>query len=626
MNKFNVIVVGGGHAGIEAASASARMGDKTILITENIMNIGNMPCNPSIGGIGKSQLVKEIDALGGIMAEAIDLSGIQFKILNYSKGIAVRSTRAQADKILYKQIVLKLLKRLNNLTIIEGIVTKLVIKNNRVFGVELNNGCKILSKSVILTLGTFLNAKIYMGNKNINNPNLSQVRNFCKPTFMNLTNFLKDLPFKKSRLKTGTPPRIDINSINYTNLEKQISDDPLPHFSFIGNSYIHPIQVPCYLTYTNSNTHEIIFNNLKDSPVYSGLIKGIGPRYCPSIEDKIVKFANKDKHQVFLEPEGIYSNVIYPNGLSTSLPPNIQQLFIQSIPGLEHAKLLEYGYAIEYDFFDPKLLHLSLESKIIKNLFLAGQINGTTGYEEAASQGILAGINASLNNKFLEPWIPKRSQSYIGVLIDDLCTLGTDEPYRMFTSRAEYRLLLRENNADLRLTSIAYKLGLITKVRWERFNQKLNNIKRIKHDIKYFNISSCDNFIIKLNTLMPYDKKQNTNITKILLRPEINILNLNKTFKFTKVQDKEALQEIETEIKYEGYIKKQKSEIISKEILFKISFPKNFDYTQIPGLSKEAISKLNFYQPKSLGHATLISGINYSNLFLLRVWHKKLFT
>ncbi|QCI27014.1 tRNA uridine-5-carboxymethylaminomethyl(34) synthesis enzyme MnmG [Buchnera aphidicola] len=615
---FDVIVIGGGHAGIEAVLASSRMGCKTLLLTQKINTLGNLSCNPAIGGIGKSHLVKEIDALGGIMAIAADISGIQFRTLNTTKGCAVQATRVQVDRQIYKNFIQKILFNQKKLTILEEEVNELIIKNNEILGVKTLKNNIFYSKSTILTVGTFLRGKIYIGLKSYNGGRIHD------SSSINLANQLKKLPLKIRRLKTGTPPRLDIRTINFKNLIVQKGDFIKPIFSFIGNKIKNLKQMPCYITRTNKRTHDIIKKNLHKSPIFSGMILGKGPRYCPSIEDKIFRFKNKNSHQIFIEPEGLNCIEMYPNGISTSLPIEIQKKFIHSIKGFENAKIIQPGYAVEYDFIDPTNLQPTLESKFINNLFFAGQINGTTGYEEAAAQGLIAGLNAGLNvfNKTL--WYPKRNESYIGVLIDDLCTKGTKEPYRMFTSRSEYRLILRENNADLRLTKIAKKFKLINQYRWNIYNKKIQDIKYEKNKIKNIKILFNSKYSLELKKKFNIHLKNHISGYNLLKRPEININNItNLKIFFCKNTNIEVLKEIITEIKYEGYIKKQNIEINKYLKNENTLLPINFNYYNIKGLSNEVIIKLNYYQPISIGQASRISGITPVAISILLIYFNK---
>jgi tRNA uridine 5-carboxymethylaminomethyl modification enzyme len=614
-DNFDIIVIGGGHAGVEASCISARMKANTLLLTHNIETIGQMSCNPSIGGIGKGHLVKEIDALGGIMACAADKAGIQFRILNASKGPAVRATRTQVDRVLYKKAIYDFLKAQPHLLILQQTVDELIIKNGQIQGVITNIGINFYAKIVILTAGTFLNSKIHIGLENFSGGRMGD------PASISLANFLRSLGLNVGRLKTGTPPRIDSKTINYSQLTKQCSDEPLPVFSFLGNINEHPKQLSCFITHTNENTHAIIRKNLNRSPLFTGVIKGTGPRYCPSIEDKIHRFADKTSHQVFLEPEGLTTNEVYPNGISTSLPYEVQIDFVHSMKGLENASLFRPGYAIEYDFFDPRDLKPTLETKAIGGLFFAGQINGTTGYEEAAAQGLIAGINAVLKLRDKESWYPKRDEAYIGVMIDDLLTRGTSEPYRMFTSRAEYRLILREDNADLRLTDIGYKLGTIDEERYQVFLKKFNAIETEKNRLQniWIRPNTKENQILSVLTNQSYER--NYRAIDLLGRANINYTQLIECGCITGTDvPKDVYMQIEIQMKYAGYIAKQRLEIERYQRHENTRIPLDFDYDLIKGLSNEVKQKLKKYRPLTLGQASRISGITPAAISILLVY------
>ena len=614
MDNFEIIVIGGGHAGVEAAYACARLKKRTCLVTNSSEDLGKMSCNPAIGGIGKSHLVREIDAMGGLMALAADAAGIHFRVLNASKGPAVRATRSQSDRLLYSNKVKEIISSEHLLTIKEGEVAEIILANEKAKGIVLESGEKIFSSKVILTAGTFLNGKLFTGETQEEGGRIGD-----KPS-KKLAKFLLSLNLSSGRLKTGTPPRIDAKSVNWDLTQEQPGDNPRPTMSFISSTSIHPRQLSCYITRTNSRTHEIISEGIEKSPIFSGKIEGVGPRYCPSIEDKIFRFSDKDSHQIFIEPEGLTAREVYPNGISTSMPKEIQKRMVNSIKGFEDAVITKYGYAVEYDFFDPRELQHTLETKKIKNLFFAGQINGTTGYEEAAAQGLIAGINASQALNDLDPWIPRRDESYIGVLIDDLVTLGTKEPYRMFTSRAEYRLLLREDNADQRLTPIARKMGLIDERRWEIFNRKQDDIKKEKQRLKTLKISKET---LK-NKEAKNKQKEGDYISALdaLKRPEVSYEDVCSSLGIKPAESEIAL-DVTTSEKYSGYIERQKKEIQKVKRNENAKIPEKINFDDIEGLSNESKQKLNLVRPKTLAHAQRIPGLTPAAISLLLVHIKK---
>jgi tRNA uridine 5-carboxymethylaminomethyl modification enzyme len=614
---FDVIVVGGGHAGTEAALAAARCGANTLLLTQNIETLGQMSCNPAIGGIGKGHLVKEIDALGGIMAKAIDLGGIQFRILNASKGPAVRATRAQADRMLYKQAVRSTLENQPNLALFQQTVADLIVVGNKVVGVKTQMGLSFMAKAVVLTTGTFLGGKIHIGLENYSGGRAGD------PASIALADRLRELPFRIDRLKTGTPPRIDGRTIDFSKLEEQHGDSPVPVFSFMGRREQHPRQIPCHITRTNNQTHDIIRAGLDRSPLYSGIIEGIGPRYCPSIEDKIVRFADRESHQIFVEPEGLDTNEIYPNGISTSLPFDVQYEFVRSMLGFENAEIIRPGYAIEYDFFDPRDLKMSLETKHMDALFFAGQVNGTTGYEEAAAQGLIAGLNAARLVMGLESWCPGRDEAYIGVMIDDLITRGTQEPYRMFTSRAEYRLLLREDNADLRLTEKGRELGLVDDERWQAFEIKRAAISGLQDDLKKKWVRADTEEALQVAEIWGKPLLKEANLMELLRRPEVDVERLLSFLEGGEAITEQVGEQVEIQAKYAGYIVRQQTDIDKALRYDHLRLPEALDYTGVPGLSNEVSQKLKAQRPETLGQASRIPGMTPAAISLLLVYLKK---
>ncbi|HBY38025.1 MAG: tRNA uridine-5-carboxymethylaminomethyl(34) synthesis enzyme MnmG [Pseudomonadota bacterium] len=615
---YDVIVVGGGHAGTEAALAAARMGVNTLLLTHNIETIGQMSCNPAIGGIGKGHLVKEIDALGGAMALAIDQGGIQFRTLNSSKGPAVRATRAQADRTLYRQAIRTIVENQPNLTLFQQSCDDLIVENDRVCGVVTQMGLKFRAKTVVLTVGTFLGGTIHIGLENYKGGRAGD------PPSIALADRLRALPFRVDRLKTGTPARLDIRTLDFSVMQPQPGDDPAPVFSFMGNRDMHPRQIPCYITHTNEQTHEIIRGGLDRSPMYTGVIEGIGPRYCPSIEDKINRFADKSSHQIFVEPEGLNSVEVYPNGISTSLPFDVQMALVRSIRGFENAHIIRPGYAIEYDFFDPRDLKQTLETKYIDGLFFAGQINGTTGYEEAGAQGLIAGANAALQVQDKDPMILRRDQAYMGVLIDDLATMGTKEPYRMFTSRAEYRLLLREDNADMRLTALGREAGLVDDARWASFNAKVEAVEQEQQRLRGQWVHPDHKAVPALNTLLKNPVSREHSLEELIRRPEMTYAALMDIEGIGPgLEDPIAAEQVEIQIKYAGYIARQQDEIAKTQRHENTLLPADFDYSKISGLSNEVVAKLTDARPETIGKAARISGITPAAISLLLVYLKK---
>ena len=613
---FDVIVVGGGHAGTEACLASARMGSKTLLLTHNIETLGQMSCNPAIGGIGKSHLVKEVDALGGAMALATDRSGIQFRVLNARKGPAVRATRVQADRIKYKAAVRGILESQENLTIFQQAVDDLIIEQERVTGVVTQMGLHFKAKTVVVTAGTFLAGKVHIGLEN------HAAGRAGDPPSESLAQRLRDLPFRVERLKTGTPPRIDARSVDFSSLQEQWGDSPEPVMSYLGRLQDHPQQTCCWITYTNKKTHKIIHSGMDRSPLYTGVIDGVGPRYCPSIEDKVVRFADKDQHQIFIEPEGLDTYELYPNGISTSLPFDVQLDLVRSIKGFENAHITRPGYAIEYDYFNPQDLHYSLETKSTKGLFFAGQINGTTGYEEAAAQGLLAGANAALQVQEKEYWCPTRDTAYAGVLVDDLISMGTNEPYRMFTSRAEYRLLLREDNADIRLTAKGRELGLVDDNRWQAFCEKQEGIELETQRLKNTWVQPNSDMAEKLFKHIDHRISHEYSLFDLLKRPELNHQIIGDLLPDQKPDSKIA-QQVEIDAKYSGYISRQQDEIDRLQRHENTAIPDGFDYSNIKGLSNEVKQKLSDALPKTLARAARVPGVTPAAISLLLVQLKK---
>jgi len=618
-DNFDVIVIGGGHAGTEACLAAARMGCKTLLLSHNIETLGQMSCNPAIGGIGKSHLVKEIDALGGAMAHGADRGGIQFRVLNSRKGPAVRATRVQADRVLYKAAIRTILENQPNLSIFQQAVDDLIMEGNRVVGVVTQMGLRFTGKTVVLTAGTFLGGKIYIGLENHSGGRAGD------PPSIGLANRLRELPLRVDRLKTGTPPRIDARSVNFDGLQPQWGDKPEPVMSFLGNVAEHPEQTCCYITHTNERTHDIIRGGMDRSPMYTGVIEGVGPRYCPSIEDKVVRFADKDSHQIFIEPEGLTTHELYPNGISTSLPFDVQMELVRSINGFENAHITRPGYAIEYDFFNPQDLKYSLETKPVEGMFFAGQINGTTGYEEAGAQGLLAGTNAALKSQGKDAWCPRRDEAYIGVLVDDLITMGTIEPYRMFTSRAEYRLLLRQDNADLRLTEKGRELGLVDDIRWAAFCEKREAIEQEQQRLKTTWVQPGSVEAEQIGVKTGSVPSREYNLFDLLKRPELgykDIVDITALKKTDAAAD-DVAEQVEIDAKYSGYIDRQQEEIDKLRRQENTVIPENFDYRVVKGLSNEVKQKLTDVRPETLARAARIPGVTPAAVSLLLIYLKK---
>jgi len=616
-DHYDLIVVGAGHAGTEAALAAARSGVRTLLLTHNIETIGQMSCNPAIGGIGKGHLVREIDALGGLMARAADAAGIQLRILNARKGPAVRATRAQADRVLYKAAVRSAVERQENLHLFQQPVDDLLVEDDRVAGVLTQMGLSFRAEAVVLTVGTFLGGRIHIGLANYEGGRAGD------PPANALARRLRSLPFRVERLKTGTPPRIDGRTIDYSMLEEQPGDDPVPVFSYFGRAEDHPPQVSCHIAHTNERTHEIIRSGLSRSPMYTGVIEGIGPRYCPSIEDKVVRFAEKGSHQIFVEPEGLQTTEIYPNGISTSLPFDVQYELVRSMHGFEQAQITRPGYAIEYDFFDPRDLKPSLETHFVKGLFFAGQINGTTGYEEAAAQGLLAGINAARYTRGLQPWCPRRDEAYLGVLVDDLVTRGTNEPYRMFTSRAEYRLLLREDNADLRLTETGRRLGIVGEAQWRLFEEKREAIERERERLRVAYVRP-DPGNARIREVLGNDLRRETRALDLLARPEVDYRSLMELPGLGPgVGDPRVAEQVEIQAKYAGYIGRQQDEIDRQRAQEAAGLPVDFDFDRVRGLSSEVREKLKRVRPATIGQAGRIPGVTPAAISLLLIHLKR---